>query len=166
MIVVSDTTPLITLIKASLLDVLYALYKEIQIPDAVYAELSASSDYHEEAEIIKSSQFIKVVSVVNYQSVRNLQEATGLDLGESEAIIYAEESNADTLLMDETAGRKIAKSMGIHIMGSIGIIIAAYDEGIINAEDVWISVEKIRNSNRWISKDLLQYVLEYVKKDA
>ena len=166
MIVVSDTTPLITLIKASLLDVLRYLYNEIQIPDAVYAELSASNEYQDEVEIIKSSPFIKVVSVENNNSVRRLKELTGLDLGESEAIIYAEENNADTLLMDENAGRKIAKSMGIHIMGSIGIIIAAYDMGIINADDVRMSVEKIKEANRWISNTLLQYTLDYVNKNA
>lgn len=166
MIVVSDTTPLITLIKASLLDVLYNLFDEILIPDAVYAELSASNEYQDEEEIIKSSPFIKVVSVENNQSIRRLQETTGLDLGESEAIICAEENNADTLLIDETAGRKIAKSMGIHIMGSIGIIIAAYDVGIINADDVRISVEKIKKTNRWISNNLLQYTLDYVNKNA
>ena len=74
--------------------------------------------------------------------------------------------NADTLLMDENAGRKIAKSMGIHIMGSIGIIIAAYDMGIINADDVRMSVEKIKEANRWISNTLLQYTLDYVNKNA
>ena len=79
MIVVSDATPLITLIKASLLDVLYDLFDEILIPDAVYAELSASNEYQDEEEIIKSSPFIKVVSVENNQSIRRLQETTGLE---------------------------------------------------------------------------------------
>ena len=135
----------------------------IRIPEAVYLELSASKEFQSVAEIISTSSFIKVVKVKEIESVKNLLDSTGLDIGESEAIVYAAENNADTLLMDESAGRKIAKSMGIHIMGSIGIILAAFDEGIITAENVQESIEKIRKTDRWISKELLQYTLDYIK---
>ena len=48
-------------------------------------------------------------------------------------------------------------------MGSIGVILAAYDERIINSEDVQKAAMKIRESNRWISNDLLLYAINYVK---
>lgn len=55
MIIVSDTTPLITLMKASMLEILFDLYKEIQIPKAVYDELSASNEFKNEAAVIRKS---------------------------------------------------------------------------------------------------------------
>lgn len=50
MIVVSDSTPLITLMKASRIDLLHDLFGEIVIPEAVYQELTANSNFPEEAK--------------------------------------------------------------------------------------------------------------------
>ncbi len=112
MIIVSDTTPLISLMKASQLQTLQDLFGEILIPGAVYAELTENHEFQEESEEIKRCSFIKMVSVSEHRAVDVLQRVTGLNLGESEAIIYADENKADTLLMDEAAGRRVAKSMG------------------------------------------------------
>ena len=61
MIVVADTTPLISLMKAARLDILEPLFKEVLIPQAVYEELTTNSDFQDEANQIKSSNFIKMV---------------------------------------------------------------------------------------------------------
>lgn len=52
MIVVSDTTPLISLLKADALALLESLFGEVTIPDAVYSELTSNPDFADEAEII------------------------------------------------------------------------------------------------------------------
>lgn len=164
MIIVSDTTPLISLMKASQLQTLQDLFGEILIPEAVYAELTENHAFQEESEEIKRCSFIKMVSVSEHRAVDVLQRVTGLNLGESEAIIYADENKADTLLMDEAAGRRVAKSMGIQIMGTVGVLLGAYDEGIITAGDVRAAIEKLRQSKRWISKELLDYALSYIER--
>ena len=87
MIVVSDSTPLITLMKAEKLDVLGELFGEVSIPQAVYDELTGNPNFLEEADLIQRSPIIRVVHVNNLKSVENLQRVSGLDRGESEAII-------------------------------------------------------------------------------
>ena len=131
MIVVSDSTPLITLMKATQLQILHELFGEIIVPEAVYDELTVNEKYFEETKLIKISEFIRVISVEDRKSVSLLQRAAGLDLGESEAIIFAENNNADLLLVDEALGRRVAKSMGIEIMGSIGVLVSAFRKGFL-----------------------------------
>ena len=48
--------------------------------------------------------------MTNEKSVRLLQRATGLDIGESEAIILSDQIKADLLLMDEVKGRQVARN--------------------------------------------------------
>ena len=55
MIVVSDSTPLITLMKAARIDLLHDLFGEIVIPEAVYQELTVNSKFPNEAKTIQES---------------------------------------------------------------------------------------------------------------
>lgn len=122
MIVVSDTTPIISLLKISRLGLLEKIFGEVLIPNAVYEELTADTRFIEEAETVKNVPYIKSVLVLNFEAVRILRMATGLDQGESEAIVLADERKADILFMDEAKGRAISGKMGISIMGTIGSV--------------------------------------------
>lgn len=163
MIVVSDTTPLISLMKASRLDVLQKMFGDILIPEAVFEELTTNDSFQEEAEQIRSCAFIRRVSVDEQKSVAILRRATGLDQGESEAIIYADDHQADFLLMDEASGRKVAKAMGLRIMGTVGVLVNAFEDGILTAEDVEDAFEVLRNANRRISEELIQNAMEHIQ---
>ena len=165
MIVVSDSTPLITLMKAMRLDFLHDLFGEVIIPEAVYQELTANDNYPDEAKLISNSEYIRIVSILDRKTVSVLQRATGLDLGESEAIVYADDIHADILLIDEVSGRRVAMDMGLDIMGSIGVLISAFKKGYIDAEEADESFQKIRDANRHISEKLLDDALDIIHSD-
>ncbi len=55
MIVISDSTPLITLMKVAQLNILNNLFGEIIIPDAVYCELTTNPGFPDEAEHLSGS---------------------------------------------------------------------------------------------------------------
>ena len=162
MIVVSDTTPLITLMKVGRLNILHSLFGEVCIPKAVFSEVTSNETFENEADIIRNSEYIKVVMVRDQRQVEFLQRATGLDLGESEAIIYADEIKADLLLMDEAAGRKVAQNMNLPITGSIGVLIKAFKSGIITADEADDAFARIRRANRHISEPLINKALEMI----
>ena len=160
MIVVSDTTPLISLMKIGHFDLVYQLFGEVQIPEAVYSELVINRRFPEESRMIQESKFIKKVTVRDSKSVDLLRRSTGLDVGESEAIILSDSLNADVLLMDETRGRKVAKQMGIQIMGTIGVLMLAYEEDRLSKEEILACVDVLKHNGRHISNKLYEQLLQ------
>lgn len=159
MIVISDTTPIIALIKINRIDLLEKLFDEVLIPEAVFDELTTNSFFANETAIVKSSTFLKKTSVQNKKSLQILQAASGLDDGESQAIILADELKSDVLIIDEKKGRKVAQQLGITITGTIGILIQAHDEGMISSDEIKQYLEQLKNSNIRLSDSLIQQAL-------
>ena len=133
MIIVSNTTPIISLTKAGILDLLGNLYGEILIPQAVYDELTTNSTFVNEINQIKECKFLRIHNVENEFAVKLLQKQLNLDLGESEAIVLADSLHADLLIIDERKARRIAKDMGITITGTLGFLIEAKSRSKISA---------------------------------
>lgn len=68
MIVVSDTTPLISFLKIDCIDLLEKLFGQVLIPQAVFDELTVDERFKFEADMIRRKRFIKVQSVKNPES--------------------------------------------------------------------------------------------------
>jgi predicted nucleic acid-binding protein len=163
MIVVSDATPIISLLKIDQLHLLHGLFQEVFIPQAVYDELTLNPVFEKEAMQIKECSFITKVEVGEESSVNLFQRVTGLDRGESEAIIYTDSIGADLILMDEIKGRKIAVQVGLRVMGTLGILLEAYEQGLISKEEIFSGLDILKNSGRYISEALYKQLTEKIK---
>ena len=164
MIVVSDTTPLISLMKIGRLNLIEQLFGEVQIPGAVYEELVSNSEFQEEAQQIQGSPFIKRVVIEDGKAVELLRRVTGLDIGESEAIILSDASKAELLLMDENKGRQVAKQMGLHLMGTVGMLRAAHEGKLLSYEEIQQCIEELRANGRHISDRLFRQLIEVIRQ--
>ena len=158
MIVVSDTTPLISLLKINRIDLLEKLFGDVLIPQAVVDER-----FQLEADQIRQKKFIVVKPVNNPESASILKRATGLDQGESEAIVLTDELKADLLLMDEAKGRNVSAQMGLRIMGTIGILMAAYEEHELTSDEVIECVDGLQRAGRHIGQRHYQMLLSRLK---
>ena len=128
MIVVSDSSPLVALSFIRQLDLLQQLYGQVLVPEAVWQELLAGQS-HPGRDAVLNATWIERRSVQNRQLVIALFQ--DLDLGESEAIALAVETNADLLIVDERLGRRSAQHFGLNIIGVIGVLIDAKHHGLI-----------------------------------
>lgn len=164
MLIVSDTTPILSLLKAGRLELLPRLFGSVVIPKAVYNELVRNPGYAGEAEEVEQSDFLKVFDLSDRRTVEELLQKEGLDEGESEAIALAEERRADVLLMDERRGRRAAEKRGIRMTGTIGLLLHTYDEGILSGAEIMECLECLRENNIRMGKSLyaaVQYHLRH-----
>lgn len=165
MIVISDTTPVLSLLKAGCLELLEKLYGNVLIPKAVYRELTENPVYFEEAKIIKATKFFSVAEAENIKSVDVLRSVTGLDAGESEALIMYDEKNADLLLIDEHKGRRVAKQLKVKYIGTAGILMLAYDKGHIGQGEVRNCLDAMIASNIRLDKKICNIVMAHIGLD-
>ena len=77
---------------------------------------------------------------------------TDIDRGEAEVIILAEELKANTVIMDDRLGRKIAHLRGFHVIGTLRSLVLTKDKGLIPG--VKPLIEKLREVGFWISEDV------------
>lgn len=165
MIVISDITPIISLLKAGCLGLLEKLYGNVLVPKAVYRELTENPAYLEEAEFIKTTKYFSVAAVENVKSVDVLRSVTGLDAGESEALIMYDEKNADLLLMDERKGRSVAKQLREKYIGTAGILMLAYDKGYIGQVEVRNCLDAMIASDIRLDKKICNIVMAHIGLD-
>lgn len=74
MIVIADTTPLISLLKIKRLDLLQKLFGEVFIPDAVYTELTSDKRFIDEAYAVTHASYIKVCFRIKPRGGQNLAD--------------------------------------------------------------------------------------------
>ena len=135
---VSNTGPLIVLYETGLLSILHQMYDEVLVPLAVYNEISR---VEEGVKLLDANPWIRVVEVKGKELVRVL--LTFLDEGEAEAITLAKESNLP-ILLDERKGRRIAKSLGVRVEGTLGLLVRAKRRGLVSSVRELIYVETNR----------------------
>ncbi|MDP1545330.1 MAG: DUF3368 domain-containing protein [Anaerolineales bacterium] len=157
--IVSDSSPLISLARIGKLDLLHRLYGELLIPQAVRHEVVVKGVGQPGFEDVKSAAWIKTAAVTNHEFVLALQR--DLDAGESEAIALALEKKADLLLMDERLGREAAQYFGVRCMGLLGVLTEAKYRGEIETIKPVLDLLRDRASYR-ISVELYQRVLHGV----
>ena len=116
--IVSDSTCLIGLERIDRLDIPPQIYNKFWIPLAVQTEIGFSLPW------------IEIKQVQNQVLVSSLRSQIGW--GESEAIALALEFEGTPILLDDKKARGIAKRFDLPITGTVGLLLKAKRQGIVN----------------------------------
>lgn len=153
MILVADCSALIALSACGQLELLEKLFETVVVPEAVYQEATVADK--KEARQLKTFLQGKVRKVDISQYV--FLDAFA-DLGETEAMLLYKQLAANKLLIDDKRGRKVAKINNISIIGSLGVLLAAKERGLIT--EIAPLLKLIQQSDVHISDTLIESVLE------
>ena len=119
MIIIADSSCLISLHNTHHLDLLQLVFGKITITKEV------ANEFH-----LSTPQWITVVEISNRQLFDNLNSFLGE--GEASSIALAVENPGSLLILDELEGRKAAKKYSLQVTGTIGIIGRAKQLGLID----------------------------------
>jgi predicted nucleic acid-binding protein len=152
--VIVNNTPLVTFWAIGRLDILRSLFDEILIPVAVRDEFLAT-EKESRRRTLREESWIRVVEV---QNSRRIQSFVGLDAGETEVLVLAEEQDASLILIDERKARRFAERMGLPISGTLGILLLAKEEKVISA--IAPVLRKIQEAGLYFDSKLIERVLQ------
>jgi len=130
MIVVADTSPLNYFLQIDCESLLPSLYQRVLVPPAVLEELA-----HPDAPKVVANWLLQLPGWIEVRRTAAPLDAAlaHLDPGEREAIQLAHEQRANLLLIDERRGRLEAKRRGLATTGTLGVLLAAAQNGLIDA---------------------------------
>ena len=154
MMIVSDTSPICYLILVGQIDLLPRLYGQVMIPQAVQDELADERSPDQVQQwIAQTPDWLKIQSV----SLQPDAELETLDVGDQSAILLIEQLEADLLIVDEMVGRRIARSRGLRVIGTLGILEEAGRLGWI---DLSMVLGQLQQTTFRVSEQLIQQILE------
>lgn len=158
--IVINTGPLIALIAGLKdLNILQKTKNKIVVPHEVSQEILAKGKDRLDATIFSNCDWLeKRKELIKIEPFLN----NTLDKGEAAVIQTALNEGIQTVCIDETAGRRIARLNNLKLTGSLGIIIAAIKNGEeIDIED---TICNMRKNGVWISEKLEKEAIKLVTK--
>jgi predicted nucleic acid-binding protein len=149
--VVTDTGPLTHLGQADALDLLDQ-FGPLLVPEAVFAELRVGGLPAGIDAVDRERRSVEIPDD-HWQT---------LDAGERAALALCRRVDG-TLLTDDLDARKKADELGIEVHGSIGIVLAAYADGLIDDERARATIRALESdSTLYLTRALVDRAIDRI----
>jgi predicted nucleic acid-binding protein len=143
--IISDTSCLILLSKIGELALLKKVARKVFITPEIQKEFGKK---------LPSWIIIRKPSDTYYQKILEMD----LDPGEASALALSLDISDSIIVIDDLKGRKIADKLDLRYSGTLGLILKAKQEGVI--ESIKPVIAKINKTNFRFSKELIEFLLE------
>lgn len=151
-LIVADTGPLIILAKINQLQLLALRYQVIKIPETVMQEATALAHRKDSQRITQFvAKHVQVITDIPQNDADYLD--FGLDEGETQAILLAKKLSCP-VLMDEKRGRVVANRSDVAVLGTVGLLLAAKQEGLI--DEISPLLNQMQEHNYRLSLELVK----------
>lgn len=156
---IANASPLILLGKVGRLSLLSDLADQILIPERVAAEVGAQSDGERSlAEIARHDGF----RVVPSTPVPPAIEAWDLGPGESQVLALTLSVPGSRAVLDDLAARRCAQSLGLSVIGTLGVVLRARSTGRIPAARPVL--DELRRKGLYVSTKLVDAALARIRE--
>jgi len=151
--VIMNASPIICMMKAGIIEVLPALFKDIVVPQEVKREILVRGRTDLKGEVLASYQWIRLVNDI---VVAPQVASWDLGQGESAVISFALDNPDFWTVIDDREARRCATALHCRHTGTLGIIVLAKRRGIIPSIRGYI--ERLKEAGLWLSDELVDQV--------
>ena len=155
MSIVVNSTPLISLSILNQLDLLLKIFGDVIVPSVVYDEIIVNGKGKAGYSNLSKIDWFNVINVENIGQKQSIM--IELDEGEAEVITIAKEKGIKLVCVDEFAGRRYAKLLGLEVIGTLGVLLIAKQKNYVS--ELKPLFQKLLASNRHIGKPLCNQIL-------
>ena len=165
---ICNSGPLIHFGKVKALNILTYFFQPIYIPNSVFEEVVTKGIQHAQPDALLVHALIKenricVVKEFPLSDLLNQWSKKNLHQGELDAIHLALSMNLDgssqqTILLDDEEARKLARTLGLQVQGTLGTLIKYYQAKQISSQEA-IQILNNLNDFMYISSDLYQFCI-------
>ena len=153
---VLNASPIIALAKVDRLDLLEGLASEICIPPAVVKEITAGPEDDPGRRALEIGWGQRLPE----SALRSEVLGWSLGAGETEVLSVALEKSGWTAVIDDATARACARSVGVPVIGTLGVVLRAKRQGLVASAGKII--RDLRQSGLYFDDHFVRTVLKQV----
>lgn len=154
---VVNASPLIYLAHANLIDLLQVAGPEILVPMPVSTEIRRRGKADPTVKVLDGTPWLKEIEAAPEASRVRLWD---LGPGETSVLSWAIAHPGARAILDDLAGRRCAETLGIPLIGTLGLVLKARNQGLIPAARP--VVNQLVEAGMYLSESLISKALKLV----
>jgi uncharacterized protein len=152
---VVNTSPLQYLFRIHRLQLLKDLSEAVLIAEGVRTELEQGRSLGFQVPDLSQVTWVQVLAAAPGPLPPELE---GLGQGEAETILIAKQQKAEWVVLDDWEARRAARKLGVQVIGTIGILAMAKEQGLIAVVKPLLA--DLTGAGFWLSSKVQRDILE------
>ena len=157
-----NATPLIALAIVNQLELLSEIFDDVIVPTTVYNEVIGRGLERAGAQHIIQANWLQIVSPKTTSTLEPL--LLGLDQGEMDVLLLAQERQPDWVIIDERQARRAARALGLPLTGTLGVLLTAGLAGLRPKEELLNNLAEMIKQGIRINPQLQNWLKQELEK--